>query len=90
MFVTVAALAWLALDMMASRRPAAGRAGEADGHEPGAVSGAADGRGGDGAPTTPAAEGSPAPAGSGGATRAGGPAPSASAPPPARAGADPA
>jgi hypothetical protein len=90
MFVTVAALAWLALDMMASRRPAAGRAGEGDGDEPGPVSGAADGRGGARAPPTPAAEGSPAPAGSGGATRAGGPSPPPSALPPARAGADPA
>jgi hypothetical protein len=97
MFVTVAALAWLALDMMAPLPATArGRRGEAAGREQGggpdeaAGPVGAGGGGGDEA-STAAADGSPSPVGAAGATPGGGaPSPSPSAVPPARAGADPA
>jgi hypothetical protein len=103
MFVTVAALAWLALDTVAPLpATAAGRRGRADGREQGGGHDEADepdgagGQGGAGGPSgddrpIAAADGSPSPAGTPGATPAGAPSPSSpSAVPPARAGADPA
>ncbi|HET6771865.1 MAG TPA: hypothetical protein VFH36_01050 [Acidimicrobiales bacterium] len=96
MFVTVAALAWLALDTVAPLPAAAGRRGRADGREQGGGHGEADEPDGAGGPSgddrpIAAADGSPPPAGTPGATPAGAPSPSSpSAAPPARAGADPA
>jgi hypothetical protein len=97
MFVTVAALAWLALDTVAPLpATAAGRRGRADGREQGGGHVEADEPDGAGGPSgddrpIAAADGSPSPAGTPGATPAGAPSPSSpSAVPPARAGADPA
>jgi hypothetical protein len=97
MFVTVVALAWLALDMVAPvPATTAGRRRAADGFEhgdgPGDVT-EPDGAGGPGGDDTSiaAADGTPSPAGPPGTTPAGAPSPSSpSAVPPARAGADPA